>query len=975
MDDVASRALRSFAFGRFLLIPERRLLLHGEVPVRIGGRALDLLTALVERAGETISKRDLISRAWPTVVVEEQNLKVNMASLRRLLGDNPPAVQFIATVPGRGYRFVAPIRSSALAESAVGQRMEVGPNNLPLSSTRVVGRAAAVVAIQQKLASARLVSIVGPGGVGKTTVALAMAEGALGAFRDGVFLVDLAPVKDPALVPNAVATAIGLTTANSPNMLAALAGHLRDGHVLLVLDSCEHLIGAVAECSGRLLKSTAQVKIIATSREPLAVTGERVLRLPGLDAPPPSTTLSAAEALVFPAVQLFVDRAADRFDRYQLSDTDAPVVAEICRRVDGLALAIELAATQVGTFGVRGLLKQLDGRINLLQGLRAGAERHRTLAATIDWSYELLSDAERMVMRRLSAFAAVFSLESAAAVAADASLAPEDVGEILASLVSKSLLTAEVTEMEAHYRQLDTTRAYAWERLVAGQEVTATRMRHAEHFLQRAERAAADHARMSHAAWMACHGSTIDDLRVALNWACQDSGDARLVVRLTMAALPYWKQLSLVGECRSAVERALDQRFDAARTLQDDLSLHLTLGATLLHTHGPLLEVKASLTKALAIAEQLRDVSLQLECLRGLSEYELWSGDSRSALLVSEQIRTIAKAQQNSAAGVDADAQAGSAFWYLADFSASRRSFESIASRPVPLNLQTDAARSEFSQRITAQGNLVHLLWLQGMADQAVQLSKRQRVEAEASGNAVLQCYALIHGSVVVSLLVRDLQSAGRFLDAGEALAKEHGLAIWRNMATMVRGRWFIDSNQPFDFAVYRETLAEVRGRGFRMRFPNYLTNYGEALAKHGDVDAGLAVIDEAIELARSHGNVVGVPEMLRIKGNALRLKGPGGWDSATDCFAQSIELARQHGGLSWILRTAIDLVEISRERGGNEQAEETLVQTYGQFTEGLETGDLRRARSVIAAKQPMVEHSRPNQAGSRQTKGWPSMP
>lgn len=947
---------RSYAFGRFVLLPERRLLLDTQTPVRLGGRALDLLIALVERAGETVDKRELMKRVWPTVVVEEGNLKVHMASLRRILGDVPPHAQFIATDAGRGYRFVAPVRSDGLAEPGIVPAPEARSNNLPIAATRIVGRADAIESIRQKLQSARLVSVVGAGGIGKTTVALAVAEAMLGDFEHGVFLVELAPLQDAALVPNAIATAIGLT-AHSPNMQAALIGFLRPRRMLLLLDSCEHLIEAVAACTERILSNAAGVKILATSREPLVSGGERVVRLPGLETPPAGPRLEAAQALAFPAVQLFVDRAVDRVDSYLLSDADAPVVAEICRRVDGLALAIELAATRVETFGARELLAQLDGRIHLLQG-RAGAERHRTLTATIAWSYELLSPAERTVMRRLSVFAGVFDLASAGVVVADARLSAAEVREALASLVAKSLLAAEVSDLEAGYRQLDTTRAYAAQQLVQGHEpghepgheLAATRERHARHFLQRAEQAAGECTRLSPADWLARHAAAIDDLRAALNWAIE-SGHDGLAVRLTVAAISFWKHMSLLEECRSAMERMLAPRFDAVRSRHDELVLHLNLGATLLHTHGPLFEVKAALAKGLAIAEEIGDEHRQLECLRGLSEYELWSGDSRSALEISQRIRSIAASRQHDAAAADADAQAGSAFWYLADFSASRRSFESIISRPMPLDLRSGAARSELSQRLTARGNLASLLWLQGQPDQAVELSRRQLEEAEASCNAVLLCYALIHGSAVVSLYVRDLDAVERFLARGAGHAAEHGLAVWQNMATMVRGRWLIDSGRPFEFAPYLQALAELRERGFRMRYPNYLTNHAEALARHGDVAAGLTVLEEALGLARSQGNVVGVPEILRIKGNMLRLQGRAGWEGAVECFTQSIDLARQHGGLSWVLRTSIDLVETWRERGGNVPAEELLAATYRQFSEGLQTGDLRRARSVIEAR------------------------
>jgi predicted ATPase/DNA-binding winged helix-turn-helix (wHTH) protein len=956
--DLGGCTPRSFTFGPFVLVPERQLLLQGEIPLRIGGRALDILTCLVERAGEAVSKRELILRVWPNTIVEESNLKVNMAGLRRALGEGPGGGRYIATVVGRGYRFVAAVQafgpvdaSSMAANASMPAPIPVSPSchNLPTASTRIFGRAEAIDSIQRDLDESRLVSIVGAGGIGKTTVALVVAEHVMGSFRDGVWLVDLSPLKDPSLVPNAIATAIGLA-AHSANMLAALCEFLRVRQTLIVLDSCEHLIDAVSSCANRILAEAPRAKILVTTREPLRVKGERVRRLPGLDTPPVSSGLTAEEALAFPAVQLFVDRATERLESFHLDDADASTVAEICRKLDGLALAIELAATRVDAFGVRELLTQLGDRLTLLEGHRASAARHRTLTAAIDWSYELLPESERTLMRRLATFAGAFSLASTCAVAADDRIDPSGVVEGLANLVAKSLVAVEAGDVEVEYRQLDTTRSYALEKLTANGELESARRRHAEHFLDLAQRAGPECDRLPRTEWLARYGSRIDDIRDALRWAF--TADAQLGVRLTVAAIPFWKQLSLVEECRAVVERALDDRFSEHRSVRDELTLNLTLGATLLHTRGPLLRVKLSLTKALEIAKESGDTDRQLEALRGLSEYELWTGDSNSALAVVAEIRAIAT-QGHVTAAADADAQAGSVLSYVGDLAASRRHLENIVERPVPHNLRSDAARFEFDQRLTARGSLAAVLWLQGFPDQAVELARRQREETEGSQYAVSLCYALLHCSIVISLYVHDLEAAGRFLDLAEAHATEHGLTVWRAMATCSRGRWLLNSGKPFNTAAYRNALAELYENGFRMRYANYLTNYGEALAREGDFKSAHAYIDEAIAFSRSRGQVLGVPEMLRIKGDVFRAEGSSGVKQAADCYLQSIEWARNQGALSWELRTAISQVELSRACGGNEQAEEMLASSYGRFREGFWTGDLQRARSLLGLDVP----------------------
>jgi predicted ATPase/DNA-binding winged helix-turn-helix (wHTH) protein len=947
-DDLVQRRARSFAFGPFVLIPERQLLLKNEAAVRIGGRALDLLTALAERPGELVSKRELLSRAWPNTIVEEANLKVNMAALRRVLGEGADAEQYIATVVGRGYRFVAPVRTSGVTAAAAGLHASAPRHNLPISTVRIVGRADAISAIGRELEESRLVSVVGAGGIGKTTVALAVAEQAVGSHRDGVWLVDLAPLKDSALVSNAIATAVGLA-AHSANMLAALCEFLRGREMLLVLDSCEHIIEGAAACVSRILADVDSVKILATSREPLRLKGERVRRLPGLGTPPASSDLKAGEALAFPAIELFVERATERLQSFRLDDASAAVVAKICCRLDGLALAIELAATRVDAFDVGELLVQLDDRFGLLKGHRAGVERHRTLTATIDWSYALLSDSEQTLMRRLATFAGGFSLASACAVASGEGLSRTQIVEDVASLVAKSLLATEPRDIGMEYRLLDTTRSYALEKLAAGNETAYARLRHARHLLELAKQASAEAVTLPRDEWLARYVARIDDLRNALAWAFDGMANVPLGLALTVAAIPFWEQLSLLEECRVAVELALQSRFDAHRDEGQAQALYLALGASLLYTRGPLPEVKSALARALDIATRTADTGSQLECLRGLAEYELWTGNTRSALSASDAMRSIAAASGDEKASENADAQAGSALRYLGDLAASQLHLERIVAWPDRCQ-RSNASRFEFDQRLAARGSLASVLWLRGFPDQAVAMAARQREEAEASHHAVPLCSAIIHTTVGIALFVGDLEGAGELLRFIHNYTSEHRLTVWRAMATCMRGRWLLDCGQPFELAQFRAAVAELYAHGLRMRFPSYLANLGEGLAQLGDIDGAHASMDQALALSQSSGQVWGMSEILRMKGNLVRQENkPGAFQRAADHYGESLRWAREQGALSWELRTAVSLVELWREAGGNAQAEQILASAYQRFAEGSGTRDLQRARFLLA--------------------------
>ncbi len=454
----------SFAFGPFLLLPERQLLLSKEEPVRIGRRAFDLLLALVECHGQVVSKDELMSRAWPGLVVEEGNLKVTISALRRVLGEGSGSPSYIATVVGRGYRFIAPVRSSAHCAQALAATSRQRAGNLPASTKRILGREEAISSILRDLQDTRLVSIVGPGGAGKTTVALAVAERAAVGFGGGAWFVDLSMRDEASGVAEAIAETMG-TSALAVAKPIALSGQLRDREVLIVLDNCEHLIGAVAQWADQILASTRSVKLIASSREPMCIRGERVRRLRGLGLPPRFLGIKAEEALAFPAVQLFAERAAEKLKSFRLDDSNAPDVAAICQRLDGLALAIERVAQRVGTLGIAGMLDHIDRRFHMFDGYHEGPARHRTLTAAVDASYALLTPSEQASIRRLSTFAGFFSLESACAVGGAEDLERARVVEDIASLVAKSLLSAEARDGEMQYRLAHVTRAFAIQKL------------------------------------------------------------------------------------------------------------------------------------------------------------------------------------------------------------------------------------------------------------------------------------------------------------------------------------------------------------------------------------------------------------------------------------------------------------------------------------------------------------------------------
>lgn len=543
----------AYVFGSFRLIPSQKTLFDGGTRVPIGGRALELLTALVERRGQLITKKELMARVWPRSVVEEGNLKVNMAALRKVLGEGPQDQRFVATVVGRGYQFVAPVVRAAPSEAVSAPPTPTRTsNNIPAALVRPIGRRATIRDLSQRLSRERMLTVAGPGGIGKTTVALAVAYEWAEAGEQDVWLVNLSQLSDARFVPHAVASAIGLVV-HSDDILRALENHFRLRHrpQLIVLDSCEQVIEAAAIIAEHMIAAAPQLRVLATSREPLQAVGEHIFRLDPLEIPPESasTRITADAALQYSAVELFVERASAARGEFSPSDEEASVIAQICRRLDGIALAIELAATRLDAFGVGELLTLLDDRFSALaHGRRTAPERQRTLLATLDWSHQLLPDTERVVLRRLGVFSGVFSLASAVAIVGDDNMENANVIDAIGSLVAKSMLSANVGSDAVRYRLLDTTRDYARRKLADAGELDMISRRHAEYFHAMYTRVEDYWNRPPDSRWLANHIVTIDDVRAALKWAFSVRGDTALGISLTVTAIPAWIRFSSLEE-------------------------------------------------------------------------------------------------------------------------------------------------------------------------------------------------------------------------------------------------------------------------------------------------------------------------------------------------------------------------------------------------------------------------------------------
>jgi predicted ATPase/DNA-binding winged helix-turn-helix (wHTH) protein len=944
---------RAIWFGPFCLRPAAHALLEGDVPVRIGVRALDLLIVLIERAGEVVTKEDIFARVWPDLVVDEGNLRTQMALLRRALRDGQANARYLKTVPGRGYRFVAPVSFVEPSKSIHPQMPSVEfKSGLPARLTRLIGRADCVSDIAGRLNRLRHVTIVGPGGIGKTSVAVAVAEQARGSYEDGVCFVDCAPLQGTSLVARKLASTLALEiSADDPT--PGLVAFLRGKRMLIVLDCCERVVEAAALLVESLLRGGEGTAVLATSREPLRAEGESVYRLPPLEFPPPSIEITAKDALTYSAVQLFAERVTSNLGHFELSDPEARVVSDICRSLDGVALAIELAAGRVEAFGLLGVAARLEDRMRLLmQGRRTALPRHQTLTATLDWSYDALSSFEQAVLRRLSVFAGAFTLDAAQAVTQDESVDSFDIADVVASLVSKSLLNANVTTAVGYYRLLDTTRAYALKKLAAAGEFDQTARRHAMYVRSALEEAsAAAAATSSTAAMVSAKSEIVDEARAVINWAFSVGGDVETGVTVTVACIPAWTDLSLNGECCRYVEQALlaGQEIFGQNDARK-MRLKAALGAALVWTKGPGPEAEAAFEDALQIAVSLDDADYQLRIIWGLWSSQFNSGRIQKSLVTAKALRDTAESRRDVTAVLIGERTIGMSLFYLGDHTSSRRHAESMLrsySRPAD---RSDIVRFQFDPRIVCRTLLSKLLWAQGFPDRALTEARGVVDEATTIGHGMSVALALAQGACYVTLLSGDLPAAENYINLLLKYSQEHALHLWHAWGTCLAAALLIARGHVHKgLATLQQILEELPPGAFFAQHAAIQAALAQGQGSVGAISSGLATIDQAISRAERDDERWYLAEFLRIKGELLSLDDTTeAQQQARHLFNRSLDCARQQDTLSWELRTSISLARLCLGQGRVPEARDAITPVYGRFREGFQTEDLKVAKALI---------------------------
>ena len=936
------------SFGPFCLFVGERRLEKDDESLQLGGRALDTLIALVDRAGEVVTQKELIARVWPDVTVEEANLRVHIANLRKALGDGREDARYIVTVPGRGYCFVAPVtaaapQSSPPRETTVSDRLQ----RLPPRLTRMIGRDDNICALSAQLMMYRFVSIVGAGGVGKTTVAISVAHALLDGFNGAVYFVDLAALTDAKLVPTTVARALGFMM-QTKDPLRSLPAFIGDRKILLVLDNCEHVIDAAAMVAERIVGEAPQTHVMTTSREALRVEGEHVHLLYALDCPPEDVSLTSAEALNYPAAQLFMERAvASGYDGV-LNDVDAQIVTTICRRLDGIPLAIELAASRAGPLSIRGVGELLDSRFSLLwRGRRTALPRHRTLNAMLDWSYSLLSQHEKAVLGRLSVFVGDFTLDAACSVAADAEIDQASSTRAITSLLAKSLISKTESRGSTYYRLLETTRTFAATKLAERGEANRVARRHAKFFSEFLQHDQLVQSRLGERN-LSGYAAHIGNVRAALQWAFSDDGDVTLGVELAAWAAPLFVGLSLLEECTRWCERALAGLDDAAQGTRQEMILQEALALSLMYTGGNSDQVRAAIERGLHLEETFGHVPRKLQLFLSLYSLLMRLADFRGALKVAEQSATFAETAKDQAGLLVADFMLGGAYHYIGDQAAAQFYGERAMARAAELGTSVPSFVG-FDHRTYAPVSLTRALWLRGFADRARSIAKTAIDEAVSGVHPISICVSLAYGSPVF-LWSGDLRSVENYTARLIEYAGRHSIEPYRAVGLALKGAVAIGRDElESGIDLLRGALEILTTLRLNIFVTEFMGALADGLRKHGQVEEALLTIDRAIGRATDCGSTFDMAELLRIKAQILAAIPQYGRDSVMNCLTEALAVAKAQSALALELRSTIDLAHLLAEGGQRDQARHDLALIYGRFTEGFETADLRAARQLMA--------------------------
>jgi predicted ATPase/DNA-binding winged helix-turn-helix (wHTH) protein len=937
----------------------RRELRSRGIPVPLGGRAFEIVTVLVQSATELVTKDHMMERVWPGAIVGEGTLHVHISAVRKALG---PDRAMLKTVSGRGYRLLGswtpqPRETTAAPFFSPLPRTSGAPpaNNFPPLITRLIGRAAACQFVRDLVSAYRVVTLTGPGGIGKTSLAIKAVRYLLPDFEGGGWLVELASLSDPGLVPSTVASTLGLKLAgeiSAESVARAVGGR----HLVLVLDNCEHVIDAVANLAETFTRLCPRSTIVATSREVLRIDGESVYRVPPLDVPAPGQA-APDYIMQYSAVELFVARTKALNAGFSPTAEDLASIATICRRLDGIPLAIEFAAARAAVLSVEGVAAGLRDRFALLTaGRRTALPRQRTLRATLDWSHELLPETERRLLRRLAVFPAGFTIDAAAAVMKDTGFDASAVLDGIANLVAKSWVALDKSGAAARWALLETIRAYALEKLAEHGEADAVSDRHAVYFRDLfTSQARGARSPLSDEDLTRCVRE-IENVRAALDWSFSSAGDQAIGVDLTAAYTPVWRHLSLMRECRERCERALlSLEPHVAANMWLRMELQMSLAGAMFIMMGPAEKAATLLTKALETADALNDPDAQARALSTLISIYGFRGEYGRARIAAERIEQIATRINDPVKLRVAYRQVGLALLASGKPREAQQYFERVLRFPAAPGDRHDVIYYNSNDHAGARAMLARALCMQGFAEQALNEARLSLKVLQGTDNHLLLCRTLNHGICRIATMIGDFATADREIARLIEVATGLNAHLWKTAGHFLKGKLLVERGEHAQGVPVLRDAFETCGRtGWRLSYAEFKGALALGLAGTGRLDEALVALDDAVTAEGEDGHGWYGPELLRIKGEVLlqQAADPSAV-AAEDCFNQAAQTAREQGALFWELRVALSVARLRVSQGRHHEARPPLASVYDRFTEGFATADLQAARTMLEGLPP----------------------
>ena len=978
---------RNLQFGPFELSIGERLLLRERVVLPLGSRALDLLIYLAERPGEVIAKQELIDHVWPDVTVEEGSLRVHVAAIRKALGDGQFGNRYIANIKGRGYSFVGTVVSLAGGtESRNAKFRQQG--RLPVRPIMRIGRETVVGEVSDKLRNERFVTLLGPGGIGKTTIALAVGRAVAGEFGGRVHLVDLESLTDPRHVAGAVATSLGLALKSKDPGLELVA-LVRSRKLLIILDSCEHVIEAVALLAEQLYQETEQIYLLATSRESLKLEGEHCCRVLPLDYPPDGSEQTANAVFRYPAAQLFVRRVAARAGSFVLTDEEAPFVAEMCRKLDGIPLAIELAAGQVAALGIKNTVARLVSRLELLKlSHRTAVPRHRTLKATLDWSYDLLSDAERIVFRRIAPFVGHFTLEGARHVAGELGADTGEIFDAIAGLVEKSLIATRIDDTQGKYRLLDTTRAYALEKLEEHAEVDVVFRRHAEYVAgylesqraallapskakkgapypspsgsihlapERSLRPRGDNQFATGLAAASTHSSQLGNIRAALEWSFGPNGDDEIATRLAAASTQLFLELSLLIECRVWTERAIARLGDQQKNSRREMEIYASLSLALMQSEGSSELVRKAFSRALDVAAIQGDFAYELQLLSGLSGYYRWNTDINAALDIASRSKEVALKTRDHDDMALAEAMLGVVHHLAGNHLVALKHFESGLSHSAS-GWRFRAGQHVFYHSSLLLVGMARCLLFRGLLDQSLDYATRAIEEGEKSNRPATLCRSLSQ-VLPVYLALAESRRSEQYIAQLTELAAAYSLKPYHAIATGLRGQWLLLQNDLREgIPLLKRALEELDAQRHDSLNMEFLCDLGAGLIAMGEHQEALTLTVNAIDVQHRGGKLLYMPALFRMKGLIMASRSAEDYFEAEASLLSAIDWAKRQSATLFELKAATELAELLLRQRRMPEAYKHLSAALDRMPAGIVSPAHARAVQILSQLQSGTE-------------------